>query len=611
LGPQVLSVVAVPLKKKSAGALVSNSKEIDVYFNEPVQTLAGDPTHLNAGQFQLIATQNSATTAGDAVNFPASVQYNPTNNEARLMFSSDIASLGLPGTSTVFRLRIGNTDVPLPAPTSPVPYPGDAAGTFGGADQIGALGPQTQIYNGNLLTQPIDPNLVFPGGILDPGHRDIPLGGENHATGFGGASTVTYSFPDIYGSDPTSGQPLHNQITANQKQTVREIFQLYAYYTGLTFVEVPAGGEDQIVTGDTRVLNPIIPPSQLGGIATLGLGMAIINGNLPWGSSLYGSGYMSVAMHEIGHTLGLPHDDDGPPGTIMNGGAESQAPSGPAPPPLFPGLADVTNLLYGNEPNSNQIDLYRFTATTTGTLNAQTKAQQLGASNLDTLLTLYEEFNDLNLPASGAQVSNGDTFTITDNVHPAVTFEFTNNGSLINPSTGKLPDGNVGVLFSATSSQQDLAAAIVSAVGKQGLNVTSTVGLNDVELAGPITVSVAGASVSLSQSRKLIARNDDFYGKDSFVGLNLNPGIYYVAVTSTGNDQFNPVVANSGWGGKTFGTYQLLLNFQPSSIAPLTDPGMSLFVPANPVSGAGSIPDKYSVALTDVNPFSGTTVTET
>jgi len=610
IGPQVLSIVPEPVTRGPSGQLVVQDKEIDVYFSGPVQTLPGNGNALDPGQFQLIDTKNTATTADDGTPInPVSVSYDPANNEATLTFSTSISTLGSGG---AVRLRIGNTDETLPAPTAPTPYPGDPNGTFTGADPIGALGPQTQLFSGDLAQLTSLTNIVFPGGLSDPGHRNIPVdaGGENHATGSGGVTTITYSFPDVYGYDPTNGQPLHNQITDNQKQTVRYIFQLYSYYTGLTFEEVPGySGDDWVAVGDTRVLAPNLPPTSIGGIATLGLGLAIINGNDDWGASLYGSGFMGTAMHEIGHTLGLPHDDDGPPGTIMNGGSESlTTTTGNPPPPLYPGLADITNLLYGYEPNSNQIDLYHFTADSTGTLNAQTVAQALPTqSTLDTLLTLYEEFNDLSLPASGAQVTLGDTFTITDNTGLMVKFEFTNDPSAINPATGKLfSDGNVGVLYSASSTQQDLAAAALDAVGKQGLNVSGTVGLSGVEFAGPITVGAAGSSISWSTSQKMIARNDNYYGHDSFLSLNLQPGIYYIAVTSTGNDQFDPNVADSGWGGKTFGDYQLKLDFQPTASQPLTDPGQSLFVPA----GLASIPDGYSFTLSDVN-ASGTTVTET
>lgn len=63
--------------------------------------------------------------------------------------------------------------------------------------------------------------------------------------------------------------------------------------------------------------------------------------------------------------------------------------------------------------------------------------------------------------------------------------------------------------------------------------------------------------------RTLIARNDDYYGKDSFVDLHLEAGTYYVAVTSKGNTDFDPTVPDTGMGGTTEGAFQLKLNFKP------------------------------------------------
>lgn len=63
---------------------------------------------------------------------------------------------------------------------------------------------------------------------------------------------------------------------------------------------------------------------------------------------------------------------------------------------------------------------------------------------------------------------------------------------------------------------------------------------------------------------QLVARNDDYFGKDAFVDLDLNAGVYYIAVSSTGNTAFNPLIADSGLGGTTEGQYQLRLNFAPA-----------------------------------------------
>ncbi len=108
LGPQVLSVVPQPVTRDSNGVLTPHNNEIDVYFNAPVQTLPGDRTQLSASQFQLIATQNTATTTDDVtyvpdpqaifedpfpradgtIHVPGSVQYDALNNEARIVFQS-------------------------------------------------------------------------------------------------------------------------------------------------------------------------------------------------------------------------------------------------------------------------------------------------------------------------------------------------------------------------------------------------------------------------------------------------------------------------------------------------------------------------------------------
>ncbi len=73
-------------------------------------------------------------------------------------------------------------------------------------------------------------------------------------------------------------------------------------------------------------------------------------------------------------------------------------------------------------------------------------------------------------------------------------------------------------------------------------------------------------------------------------------------------------MAYSGWGGNTFGQYKLRLNFQPTATKPLTNPGVSLFVPAGGASAFPSVGQPnypYSFTLTDVDQNTGQAVTET
>jgi hypothetical protein len=63
--------------------------------------------------------------------------------------------------------------------------------------------------------------------------------------------------------------------------------------------------------------------------------------------------------------------------------------------------------------------------------------------------------------------------------------------------------------------------------------------------------------------RTLVARNDNYYGRDSLVELDVTPGTYYVGVTATGNTAFNPEVSDSGARGRSEGDYALKLAFKP------------------------------------------------
>ena len=64
--------------------------------------------------------------------------------------------------------------------------------------------------------------------------------------------------------------------------------------------------------------------------------------------------------------------------------------------------------------------------------------------------------------------------------------------------------------------------------------------------------------------RTIVARNDDYYGRDSFLGLDLTAGKYYLAVTAKGNTDFNPEASDTGSGGSSDGAYDLKLGFAPT-----------------------------------------------
>ncbi len=76
---------------------------------------------------------------------------------------------------------------------------------------------------------------------------------------------------------------------------------------------------------------------------------------------------------------------------------------------------------------------------------------------------------------------------------------------------------------------------------------------------------------------ELVARNADFYGNDSFIGVDVDRNsngsnaVYVIGVTAAGNDDYNPDVVGSGGGGRSQGRYDMQISFESSTVGTILD----------------------------------------
>jgi hypothetical protein len=88
---------------------------------------------------------------------------------------------------------------------------------------------------------------------------------------------------------------------------------------------------------------------------------------------------------------------------------------------------------------------------------------------------------------------------------------------------------------------------------------------------------------------ELVASNDDYYSNDSFLQMTLEPGSYAIGVSAAGNEQYNPLVADTGFGGTSEGSYDLRLTFRENANSSILDVDNALNEDADAVSRATAL----------------------
>ncbi|MCH1438681.1 MAG: hypothetical protein L7W43_03435, partial [Rubripirellula sp.] len=402
-GAKITAVVPQPI---NGGTPSLNT--IDVYFDDADLFDTGSTVE-DASFYQLIDTKNTVTTEDDVIHNPSLVTSDPANARVSLLFNSDLGDL-VSKQGDSLRLRIGD-DNQIFAVNAEVKEEtvSSEPGLFApDAHSIASVGPldlrwsfvlQQSIVNaGSGLASMVD----NPGGINEPGHRDIEITGESHFASHGDRdddneiSEIAYTFlrDQPYGVN-SQGQPVYNEMDADQEERFREILEVYGEAMGVDFVETDSDGL-RLLVGDLSIAGTG-SASAVGGDFGVGSPSQVVMDAVDFRSpelNVFGGRFFDVAVQELGHALGLGNAYDLPRGTT-NGGGTLPYPGGggfyPASTELtFPGPADQIHVNYLDQRESLDVDLYQIEIGHNGFLKAQTFAARLAeSSRLDTRLSLF------------------------------------------------------------------------------------------------------------------------------------------------------------------------------------------------------------------------------
>lgn len=587
LGPQILAVVPQPITRNAVTQGLQQARDqIVVYFNNddlhptPVTTgqLAVNPTVVDPAFYQLIFTRDTVQNTDDVVYRPTSIQYDPATDMAVLRFATALENLGSgPGT---FRLRIG-TDEALPLPPTTVVVP--PASTTSDFNTQGAV-VVSLVAQGDFAAQVrVEISKRDRGG---PGAPRVSVSGTRIAVELNtnaGNATTAQQFVDALNSHAQASQLVTAAIASGAGATniaatavAGSVLRLAGL--GSSFDSATELGQ---LGAQGMILSAAIEPQEYnlqfpgaisepghrdlradlqrhylvdGGDTLAGITTAFYNFQDQYGFDPDGR-VLTNAITETqkerareaftlyAEYLGIQFVETANLGmTIATGDIRAVAPDAPTGPGGVVGAAGgglnglaVMDLQDFNNPGDDEFGAawFRIAMRGIGMLLG------MGFTNELPPLTILEDELALAFPEN--------------TVDPT----FPGNADIIHGQHLFRPEGKDIDLYRFEVTQAGIFSAETFA---ERLPQTSL-----------LDTTLRLYRLGNDGQRELIAQNDDYFSNDSFLELPLSAGVYWLGVSASGNDRYDPTIEDSGLGGRSEGDYQLRVQMRPEANRSIVD----------------------------------------
>ena len=523
LGAQITSVIPQPMQRKADGSIDQARNMILVYFSDDDLTPAAAQ---NPAFYQLIRTNETVQNTDDEKFNPTTVTYNSDTDSVLLEFDKPLDELSTKGPGS-FRLRIG-TDEAIPVAPTVTALPADPGSSFDRAEVVdggmgwvtGAGGMADGITQSIIISQEIVPtdvlddmyDLDLPGSNDEPGHRDFNITSQRHvledaADSVAGIQTFYYNFRGDIGS-----------IVAEAGDPPQPAFNTITDTQKLRSREIL-----EIISSYTGV--QFVETDDQGFTLAVGDTDAI-------NTSIIFDDYQTAVSPEPNARTG--NTDVGLTAILNDGLSWTDEFGGTFFQEMFEQVGHILNL-------QHTFDLPPLT---------------IMGHDLD-----LQFDNDLepDFPGDADLVHLNHLYRPESKDIDLYKFELTQPGLLTAETIAERQRD--------FRNQDDLLDSVLTLYQvRVELDPTTGEPLEDV---GNNLIPVLDANGN--EIRDLIARNDDYFSEDSFLELSLRRGMYYVAVTASGNDNFDPTIHDSGFGGVSEGEYDVRLTFRPNADAAITD----------------------------------------